>query len=858
VLLVFGMVPFVGALEPGTATITVAASDSTSTAKAQADYVCDGSNDQAEIQNAINALPTGGGTIRLTEGTFNCAGSILPKAHTTLSGQGDDKTFIRFTNDGILRVDTEYVTLENFHVKGTGYSASRDLGVVYIRAGHNAVRDVTGTADRTIQGLFYVRSVGIGNKNIEDIEFTRVVADSPGTYGFLHSSWGTDYKVHKNVRYTDCKAIDCGRYSAYNPWVTGFDFAELNDIENLQVTRCIAEGTLESGFHFEYGPNKKDIVLTDCISRNNGQKAFPKTYSLGGEDYFGAGYYAPKGAYTFNNCTAEGNSAYGFFFSYPDGITLYDCTDIETGRGKTDYSAVKPTSFFIVQSQLTNANPSIVMENCASIDSHGRGLYATLVDYVQVKNFTMTNPGGIDGVGALIGDPSLGVGFVSSSLDIHASGNRASRLVTVNSASNSKFTGSIVSDVTTPFTVAGGGTNNVVIEGVKTVSNTLPAGSTGITTSGVNSGAVRITDCSVVRPESGTLPTPTPTVPAPTPTTPVTPVPTPTTPASSGKPDLVVTDISWTPANPVAGSPVTFKATIKNQGDAPTPAGTKHGVIVTFDDGAAGPGVWSDTYTRSIAPGQWVTLTATGGSAGATWKAALGTHTVKATIDDVNRIAESDENNNVRTEQVVVSKAGSGSTPTPTTPVPSGKPDLVVTDISWKPTNPATGDAVTFSATIKNQGDAPTPAGTKHGVIFTFDDGAAGPGVWSDTHATAIAPGASVTLTANGGSAGETWKAVLGTHTVKATIDDVNRIAESVENNNIMSKEIVVKNLPVPVRGDLNGDGNVDWVDVTIAAEMAQRTTPSDPAADVNGDGTVDWKDVALLADFFFGRTSSL
>ncbi|KAF5081923.1 hypothetical protein DSECCO2_105350 [anaerobic digester metagenome] len=836
------MVPFVGALEPGTATITVAASDSTSTAKAQADYVCDGSNDQAEIQNAINTLPASGGTVRLTEGTFNCAGNILPRAHTTLSGQGDDKTFIRFTNDGILRVDAEYVTLENFHVKGTGYSASRDFGVVYIRAGHNAVRDVTGTADRTIQGLFYVRSVGLGNKNIEDIEFTRVVADSPGTYGFLHSSWGTDYKVHKNIRYTDCRAIDCGRYSAYNPWVTGFDFAELNDIENLRVTRCIAEGTLESGFHFEYAPTKKDIVLTDCISRNNGQKAFPKTYSLGGEDYFGAGYYAPKGSYTFNNCTAEGNSAYGFFFSYPDGVYLYDCTDLETGRGKTDYSAVKPTSFFIVQSQLTNANPSIVMENCASINSHGRGLYATLVDYVQVKNFTMTNPGGIDGVGALIGDPALGVGFVSSNLDIHASGNSASKLVTVNSASNSKFTGSIVSDVATPFTVAGGGTNNVVVEGIKTVSNTLPVGSSGITTSSVNSGAVRITDCTVVRPGSTPLPTPVPTTPVP-----------------SGKPDLVVTDIAWTPANPAPGSAVTVKATIKNQGDAPTPAGTKHGVLFTFDDGAAGSGIWADAHTASIAPGEWVTLTANGGSAGATWKAVEGTHTVKAHVDDVNRIAESNEANNVRSEQIKVSKAAAGPTPTPTpTPTPAGKPDLVVTGISWTPANPATGDAVTVKATIKNQGTAPTPAGTKHGVLFTFDDGAAGPGVWSDTHATALAPGASVTVTANGGSAGATWKAAEGTHTVKAHVDDVNRIAESNEANNIMSKEIVVGSLPVPVRGDLNGDGSVDWADVTIAAEMAQKTTPSDPAADINGDSTVDWKDVALLADFFFGRTSSL
>ncbi len=154
-----------------------------------------------------------------------------------------------------------------------------------------------------------------------------------------------------------------------------------------------------------------------------------------------------------------------------------------------------------------------------------------------------------------------------------------------------------------------------------------------------------------------------------------TPTPTPT---PSGKPDLVVTDISWKPPNPEIGSAVTLKATIKNQGDAPTPAGTKHGVLFMFDDGAAGSGVWSDTYTASIAPGAWVTLTANGGSAGATWTAVEGTHTVKATVDDVNRIAESDETNNVRTEKITVSKAASTPTPTQTpTPTPTEDPSDV-------------------------------------------------------------------------------------------------------------------------------------------------------------------------------------
>ncbi len=275
-----------------------------------------------------------------------------------------------------------------------------------------------------------------------------------------------------------------------------------------------------------------------------------------------------------------------------------------------------------------------------------------------------------------------------------------------------------------------------------------------------------------------------------------TPTPTPTsTPVPSGNPDLVVTDISWEPASPATGDAIVMKAVIKNQGDGPTPAGVKHGVLFTFDDGAAGPGVWSDTHTASIAPGAWVMVTANGGSAGATWTAVEGTHTVKANVDDVYRIAESDETNNVMSKEITVPNVAPTPTPTATptsTPAPSGNPDLVVTDISWEPASPATGDTIVMKAVIKNQGTAATPSGTIHGVAFT-SDGSLGSKVWSDGFRTSIAPGASVTVTANGGSAGATWDAAAGTYTIQAWVDDVDRMVEENEDNNVLTKTMTVK-----------------------------------------------------------------
>ncbi len=858
VFLIVGLVPIVGALEATPNTI-VAASDSSAADKASADYVCDGVNDHVEIQAALNALPSSGGVVLLTSGTYNCAGIIAPKASSTLMGEGESETFLIFTKDGRINVDREYITLDGFHIKGTGYSSGvKWLGVMNIRASHAKIHNIEGTADASIQAVYLlVHDPTVYAPTLQDVEFINCKAVDTGTYGFLHNAWGSTNMVIKNVRYDNCAAINCGKYGQFNPWITGFDFAELNDMDGLRVTNCLAEGTTESGFHFEFDPKVTNAVLENCVSRNNGQKAFPtKAYNVNdmSTHYFGCGYYAPNCDVTFINCTAEGNSMNGFYTT--NGGKLYNCVEKDTGIGRTDFSYRVPAGYYSVPTR--SVNPSTVMENCTSINSRAFGLQVDLANNVKIRNFHLIDPVGYNGKGSSLGGTNGQ--FDNSEVSIYASGNRVETLVWAKENVNTVFSGQIVSDAAKPFVVEGYRTKNVLVKDMEIVSKTLPAGSSGVTiVSTVPAGQATLQNVKVTSTGS---PAPTPTVPAtPVPTTPapVTPTPT-TTPAPSGKPDLVVTDISWKPASPATGSAVTLSATIKNQGTAPTPAGAKHGVLFTFDDGAAGSGVWSDTHAASIAPGAWVTLTANGGSAGATWKAVEGTHTVKANVDDVNRIAESNEANNVMSKQITVVKTASGSTPTPTptTPAPSGKPDLVVTDISWKPASPTPGSAVTLSATIKNQGTAPTPAGAKHGVLFTFDDGAAGSGVWSDTHTTAIAAGASVTLTANGGSAGATWKAVEGTHTVKANVDDVNRIAESNENNNVMSKEIVAGTQPVPVRGDLNKDGSVNWADVTIAAGMAQGTTPSDAAADCNGDGTVDWKDVALLADFFFGRTSSL
>ena len=106
-------------------------------------------------------------------------------------------------------------------------------------------------------------------------------------------------------------------------------------------------------------------------------------------------------------------------------------------------------------------------------------------------------------------------------------------------------------------------------------------------------------------------------------------------------PDLAVTEVTWTQGK--AGEEITLSATIKNQGLAASPAIT-HGVAFFVDDQFVS---WADSFNKSLAPGKSITVTSNNGPKGKkTFGAVAGEHKIRAVVDDVNRINESDETNN--------------------------------------------------------------------------------------------------------------------------------------------------------------------------------------------------------------------
>ncbi|MFC1950545.1 NosD domain-containing protein [Chloroflexota bacterium] len=103
---------------PRTVTKVVAASDSSDLGKKQADYVCDGVDDQVEIQAAIDALPADGGSVLLLEGLYTIGNHILLSDNITLEGTGFE-TVIKIRdgyNDNINMIENSDQTNGNTQI----------------------------------------------------------------------------------------------------------------------------------------------------------------------------------------------------------------------------------------------------------------------------------------------------------------------------------------------------------------------------------------------------------------------------------------------------------------------------------------------------------------------------------------------------------------------------------------------------------------------------------------------------------------------------------------------------------------------------------------------------------------------
>lgn len=223
-------------------------------------------------------------------------------------------------------------------------------------------------------------------------------------------------------------------------------------------------------------------------------------------------------------------------------------------------------------------------------------------------------------------------------------------------------------------------------------------------------------------------------------------------------PDLVVTDLAWTPAAPTESDAVTVQAAVRNAGTATAPASS---VAVSVEGAVAGT-----AQVASLPAGASATV------AVAVGRRSVGAYTVSAAADPANTVPELDDSNNSRT---AASKLTVGQSP---------GPDLLVTGITAAPSAPAVGAPVSFTVAVLNRGTTAVPAGTV--TRLTASPGGGGATTLNGTTG-AVGAGQTVTVAVPG-----TWTAVSGSVTLTATADATGTLGETDETNNVFSRSLVV------------------------------------------------------------------
>lgn len=238
----------------------------------------------------INAAIKLDANVLLRDGIYPISGAnILIPVGGSLQGETNDGTILQFNTAHQIRVDYSNSRLANFKITG------KPLLAIGVTASHNLVENIIVTVDGS-QDLVFV--VWVSNTTLEDIEFRNCAAHDCGRTGFYAEGDGAT-QIIKNLRYINCRAINCGKMSRHNEWVVGFDLGEGPlTVDGLFMQGCYATGSWESGFHLENSVLIKNSIIEDCISNNNGRDKTEPAYA--------AGFLLHNGV-TLKNCTANEN-----------------------------------------------------------------------------------------------------------------------------------------------------------------------------------------------------------------------------------------------------------------------------------------------------------------------------------------------------------------------------------------------------------------------------------------------------------------------------------------------------------------------------------------------------------------------
>ena len=237
---------------------------------------------------------------------------------------------------------------------------------------------------------------------------------------------------------------------------------------------------------------------------------------------------------------------------------------------------------------------------------------------------------------------------------------------------------------------------------------------------------------------------------------------------SGDQPDLVVSEVTFTPNPIIQGQPFTANFMIENRGGGDAGAFT---FSLHFHANAGIADCNMDVSSLASGEAAW-------GDCSRQINGSTGNYPVEATADIEGEISESDENNNTTNMGLLVAITDDGgdieSEDNREDNSEGGQPDLVVTSVEFSPDPAIQGQPFTAAFSIRNQG-------TVASAPFTFRLHFHASAGLADCNfdINSLGPHESVSSDCTRQINGNT-----GNYPVKATVDVEGEIAESVEGNN--------------------------------------------------------------------------
>lgn len=423
--------------------VVVAANNASSISKADADYVCDGINDEVEINAALASLPVGGGKVILSEGAFNVASPILIQTDgTTVSGAGcgnmstGSQGAVATKIQAVAGISTAIVLVQTVANDKPVYGVTlRDFTVDGGLVGTN----VDGVLFRSNRGLIeHVHTHLCSGNGIRLRGYSIATGDSVNwnTYdtilAFCQSASNTLDGVQFDTGGTDCHLISCIIFSngqdnfhmkAGSAQITGCHFynpARYNIFfdsagSRTKISNCKIEGAGQHGVYIDSTTSgTSDIQITGCNFKNSGDSA-DNTF-----DHINITGPSSNG---HTRTTIVGNN-----FSYQASVTpnrpRYGVYLAGSASQNTLVvgNAFGPASHFGTSQVFNNSNtsaPALIRNNVNVSD-------ATSADYYNVKEFGAKGDGFTDDTAAIQAAinalPATGgaVFFPAGEYEIHA------------------------------------------------------------------------------------------------------------------------------------------------------------------------------------------------------------------------------------------------------------------------------------------------------------------------------------------------------------------------------------------------------------------------------------------------------